>query len=83
MRAVVFAAGRRLEDLIGEFPDTKRISIDLANRTLFDLFNAFVRAHGELVWEFTPADTQTQKLGLRHQVTFHSFTGYASGWAVR
>lgn len=83
MRAVVFAAGRRLEDLIGEFPDTRRISIDLANGTLFDLFNAFVRAHGELVWEFTTADTQTQKFGLRHQVTFHSFTGYASGWAVR
>lgn len=83
MRAVVFAAGRRLEDPIGEFPDTRRISIDLADGTLFDLFNAFVRAHGELVWEFTPADTRTQKRGLRHEVTFRSFTGFASGWAVR
>jgi len=42
-----------------------------------------VRAHGELVWEFTPADPEAQKVGLRHQVTFHSFTEDASGWAVR
>ena len=66
------------------FPDTRALSVDVPQGSVFELLNAVARTHGELSWEWAElraADRQTMG-GLRHSLTCTVFTGSGFGWML-
>lgn len=66
------------------FPDTRRVTVDLAQGSVLELLNAVAAAHGQLCWTFETLSVADQRFmgGRRHRITFSPFGGGAMGFAV-
>lgn len=65
------------------FPDTRTVSVDVPSGSMLELLNAFVRAHGELTWEWAEFATRDIRMrGGRHSLTWYRFAGSGSGWSL-
>jgi hypothetical protein len=65
------------------FPDTRRVSVHVAQGSVLDLINAIVRSHGEMSWHWQErtAKGPARFASMRHTLMFH-FGGSGRGFDV-
>jgi hypothetical protein len=65
------------------FPDTRRFSLRFPGGTMFDLLNAFARAHGSIAWQLEHhTDEERRSRNRRYTLEFTTGTGVMMGFPI-